>query len=62
MTFVSGMPQLAIFLPHAFVEIRGQLHRQVDDANELEDIRQIAEPMRSAHPRRELELDELVER
>jgi len=44
-TFVSCMPQLAIFLPYAFIEIRGQFQRQAGDANEFEDIREIAQPV-----------------
>lgn len=48
-TFAGRLPQLAIFLAYAFVQIRSQFQWQVRDPDELEDIRQIAQPVRRAH-------------
>jgi hypothetical protein len=59
---LGGPPELPVFPPDIGVQLIRQLRGQVGGLHELEDVREILEPVGGGHTRRDFQLYELGER
>src|SRR5207253_115628 len=58
---LRGFPELDELRPDPRIEAFGHLARNLDRADELDDVSEIFHAMRSGHSRRQLELEQLLD-